>query len=249
MGDRIAICDDEPEVQNRLKDNLTTIQRKYGRSFNLSIFSSGDELLQAYHTQTFDLIFLDIEFSGKNGLEVGNYIRNTIGDQQVQIIFISGKTRYAMKLFQLHPLNFLVKPISMSQLEQAMSVYTFLEKREIFLFRYRLHGIIHEKALGDILYFSSNGRKILLFTPNNVIEFYGMLDRISANLKEHGFIRIHKSYLVNYAYINELKYTQLTLLNGKTLPISQSQRSSVRKEYIQLKKEERGHVASDDSFL
>ena len=65
--------------------------------------------------QIFDLIFLDIELKKKSGLDVSNYIRNELGNESVQIAYISAKTGYAMDLFEFRPINFLVKPLEYSK--------------------------------------------------------------------------------------------------------------------------------------
>ncbi len=60
----------------------------------------------------FGLIFLDIEMQYVNGIEAGKIIREKMKDELTKIVYISGSDNYAMELFQVRPLDFLIKPIS-----------------------------------------------------------------------------------------------------------------------------------------
>ena len=56
----------------------------------------------------------------KNGIEIGAFIRDEMGDTDTHIVYISSKQGYAMELFKMQPLEFLVKPISAVQLKEVL---------------------------------------------------------------------------------------------------------------------------------
>lgn len=115
MDIRIAICDDEPKICAMLENMLIDILETRGVYYEIEPFYSGENLCVEIQRQIFDLIFLDIELKKKSGLDVSNYIRNELGDESVQIAYISAKTGYAMDLFEFRPINFLVKPLEYSK--------------------------------------------------------------------------------------------------------------------------------------
>lgn len=107
----IAICDDEVILCRQIEKYLEEyIARNLVKT---EIFYSADKLYDALNKgEYYDLIFLDIEFQLSNGVEIGQRIRMELECEKVQIVYISAKQSYAMELFPIRPMNFLVKPIS-----------------------------------------------------------------------------------------------------------------------------------------
>ena len=71
----------------------------------------------------FDLIFLDIELLKLSGIDVGNYIRNYLDDLKTSIIYISYNRSYAMRLFKIQPLDFLVKPLQYNSVRESVEMF------------------------------------------------------------------------------------------------------------------------------
>lgn len=67
-----------------------------------------------------DLLFLDIELVQENGIAVGKFIRSEMENMQTHIVYISSKESYAMQLFKVQPLDFLIKPISAEQIKEVL---------------------------------------------------------------------------------------------------------------------------------
>ena len=111
MDIKIAVCDDEVEICALLEMMLIDIFRDKGMSCEAESFYTGESLCKEFERRKYDLIFLDIEMDGKSGIDVGRFLRDELGNETVQIVYISAKTEYAMELFEFHPMNFLVKPI------------------------------------------------------------------------------------------------------------------------------------------
>ncbi|MDO4301197.1 MAG: response regulator [Clostridia bacterium] len=116
----IAICDDNIEFCNKLE---TYIYELYPNINNLSIdvFYDCSSIIRNLETQKYDIILLDIKFSGNiSGIDVGDYIRNNICNDYTQIVYISANERYAYELFDTRPLNFLVKPVDKNKLHDVL---------------------------------------------------------------------------------------------------------------------------------
>ena len=102
---RVAVCDDEEYICDTLKEYLLDYQFKYNYDFKVDKFLSCEELLERLkQPQAYHLILLDIEFLNMNGVELSRKLRDTLGDRQTQIVFISSKESYAMELFAVQPL-------------------------------------------------------------------------------------------------------------------------------------------------
>lgn len=225
----IAICDDEKEICTQLENILQKMNFVFPEELEIEIFYSGEELCRFLEREHyFDLIFLDIELDVMNGVKTGQYIRNTLCDDMVQIIYISAKDSYAMELFDVRPLHFLIKPLKAEKVEELVAKAAHLSNKLNQIFKYKNGYHTCKKPVADIIYFESRNRKIIMETVNGTEIFYGKLKDVFAEVESCGFIYVHKSYLINYAHISEFRYDSLRMSNGIVLPISQSRRKEIR---------------------
>lgn len=238
MHIKIAICDDDINIQFTIEGFLQHILEEYGVESEIECFDLGDKICENYEKGKFDLIFLDIEYEGKNGVEVGKYIREIVGDEIVQIAYISGNTGYAMELFEYRPINFLVKPITETEVKKVIDKYLILSNQKVENFQYKIGSDIYQVALSEIKYFSSRARKVILHGREREAEFYGSLETIYSQVKGKQFLHVHKSFIVNYQCIKKMEYEQVILYDGTVIPISQARRSVIRKQFMDIKKGE-----------
>lgn len=235
---KIAICDDEISICNQLEDTLDKISKTFLKELEWDVFYSGEELCtHLYKDNYYDLIFLDIELKKMNGVAVGQVIRENLLNETTKIVYISGKETYALELFKVRPFDFVIKPFDYDKIEKVIKTVLRVTQREYTTFQYTVHYKTYSISTRDILYFESRNRKITMHKTKGTAEFYGKLEDIHKKLQKFKFIQIHKSYLVNYNHIIKLEYNQVTLSNKKILPISQSNRSRIRKVYIELEGE------------
>lgn len=234
----IAICDDEIAICHQLEQHITEIFSSAKIDYNIEIYTSGDKLCEELKSENFDLIFLDIELPGINGIEIGSFIRDTLHNEAVQIVYISAVQSYAMELFYSRPMNFLVKPISYSDVNKVIKTFLRLYQEKEMTFTFKVNGHFYKVAVSDILYFESHKRKVTVITSTGSYDFYDTLKNIQKQLSLNEFILIHQSILVNFNHIKFFEYDSVTMIDGTTLPVSQSRRSQVKKDYLNLIKGE-----------
>lgn len=118
---QIGICDDEKETCTVLENMLWQYGEKHGIKAEISVWYTGESLCD-FLTQgnLVDLLFLDIELISTDGIQVGNYIREELKNLETIIVYISSKSSYAMKLFEVQPLGFLIKPLKADQIEKIL---------------------------------------------------------------------------------------------------------------------------------
>ena len=115
---RIGICDDDKELCSGLEEQIYFIASELSIKADVAVWYSGESVLNDLHKGAqLDLIFLDIELVQADGILVGKFIRNEMEDIHTHIVYISSKQTYAMQLFKIQPLDFLVKPISSEQIK------------------------------------------------------------------------------------------------------------------------------------
>lgn len=232
MNFKIAVCDDEQIICETMYNKLMDLSKSKSVIFEIDCFNSGEELCDEMKIIDYDLLFLDIELPKMNGVAVGQYIRETLKNENIQIAYISSKQEYAMDLFEMRPINFLVKPLSNEKIESLIDKFLKLNKIDAKVFKFKVGRNYYKVSLSDILYFYSSGRKINIVTINKEYEFYGSLDDIYSELKNKKFLFVHKSFLVNFKHICKYQYEQLTMSDNKIIPVSQSRRKAVRSMFV-----------------
>lgn len=233
---RIAICDDDPVMGETLKKILYETEVCVSEDLDIVTFTSGLELISSIRAEkgcaqkAFHMIFLDIAMPEINGVQVGQVIREELGLNETEIIYISSQTNYAMQLFKIRPLDFVVKPFQREEIRQTfLKGYELLRmNKKVFTFRVGRGKEIIRRPLADIIYFCSHGRKVTVVCTTESFEFYGSLKEIEAELCNYRFFSIHRSYLINYNHVARMTYTKITLFNGTTFEISQLKRKRVR---------------------
>lgn len=227
----ILICEDNAALCNGIKEIIEMWSQKIGEEVRIGLCFSGKSLRNHLeYEQRPDLLFLDIKLGDENGVEIGDYIREQLKDETIQIVFISSYTQYAIDLFKLRPFDFLIKPVNYKAAEKVLLKYLEIKQRNeeqkyYFVFQNRKQVFRVEQS--DILYFQSNGRKISIITDTPrkpALEYYGTLSDVVGQLDKTRFWNIHKSFLVNVEYVTNIGYNKFSLKNGEVIPVSRSRR-------------------------
>lgn len=228
---RIAVCDDENNICSQIEKYILLLCKKLCVQFEVEVYYTGEGLCEKLADGIcYDLIFLDIELTNMNGLEVGNNIRDVYDDEITQIVYISGKSEYALELFDINPLNFLVKPLSYEKIEKVINKYLKINDIQAGIFSYKYGHDTFQIMIKDIIYLKSKGKKIIIKLKNKEVDFYGSLEKVfHTQLKMYGFLFIHKSFVVNYSYVSIFEYERVILSDNTVLSIGQSKRKEIRK--------------------
>ena len=231
---RVMICDDEKSTCAEIEQMIKHFAFEKCIKLEVDVFFDGDVLIEYLKTEKApDILFLDIEIPGKNGVKVGKYIREVLKNPDMFLVYISSKKDYALELFQNQPFDFLVKPIKTERLLHIMEkIFNILDRSESN-FEYKNQGNSYRIMYKDILYFQSNGRKVNIVMKEETRDFYGKLSEVQEACPESLFLRIHKSYLVNMHYVKEITYKWIKMINGDVLDISKSNRVEIRRKVME----------------
>ena len=226
---RIAVCDDEKQIVEHIEKLIIRYANSFNMVINTDTFSDGpmliSELASGVH---YDIVILDI------CMPEGVYIRKIMNDNISQIIYISSERQYAMELFKVQPLDFLIKPVEYDDLVNVFNKAVHLLGIFNNVLTYEKNSSINRVLLSDIRYIMSSGRKIIIkFADGGHDSFYDSMDRIYDSLKDNYFIRVHKSYIVNYNYVRKIYASKVIIDNGEEIPVSRNRRGEIDKICMQ----------------
>lgn len=236
----IAILDDDINICSEIESILLQHLKNYYLKFNIDIFYNGSKFIeQLEYGEKYDILFLDIEIGDLTGLDIGKYVRETLKDEIMKIIYISSHTSYAMKLFKVRPTYFLVKPIKKEEFIDIINILLNLINSHYEYFEFNLDFNIHRVYLKDIIYFNTikESKKIMLRTPKKDFIFYGRIKEIYNFLKEYRFIQPFNSYIVNYDYVKIIEKDRIILFNGEEIPLSRYKVKEIKSLQIKFMKE------------
>ena len=238
----VGICDDEKYTCAHLKDTIYAFGEKRRIEFDVRVWHQGEELYSYLdQDKMLDILLLDIELISTTGIEIGHYIREQMGNRDLMIVFISSQKQYAMSLFRIQPIDFLIKPIEESKVEEVLEHCIREYEKRNQSFDYRIKGEYYRIKYRDIRYFHSNNKMITVVKKNEEVMFRGKLrdlvDQVPSN-----FILIHQSYLINSNYVMAFNYEAVTIegIEGQEiLGISAAYRKAVREQIVRNKWEKK----------
>ena len=240
----IAICDDDRPMTGLVEQLLRRTAAEQGMEINCEVFFDGTSLLKAATEQQmcFDLIYLDIEMGDMNGIHTALALRNK--ELPTLIVYISSHEEYLKELFCTEPFRFLSKPIDETAFYSVFLAACERIRKRTGYFTFFYKRACHRIPFDRITCFESNGRIISIHLSGRdemrsaslQDQFYGKLNDIEkqvASLNER-FLRVHQSFLVNFDYIKMLSSTEIEMLDGRKIQISEDRRKKVRAKFSAL---------------
>lgn len=231
---KIALCDDDRTALPVIAGAAESAFRDHGIRTELSCYQSGKVLLDALATNRFDIILLDIDMPGLDGIEVGRRVREM--KNGTQIIFVSECESRVFESFEVHPLGFVRKSNFLNDIAAVVRLYikTCVQEQNSEYMEFETRGGLLNLKIRQIRYIEGSRNYQLLYLENSgePTEIKMTLDKLEEILEPHGFIRIHKGYLVNCQFIQRIQNTQLSLRDGTELPIGRSKMGEVKSKFL-----------------
>lgn len=213
----------------------TTMRHLAGQIKDLEVTGDVDSAIAAYNfiqEQPVDILLLDIQMPGMNGLE----LTKNLGNHRPVIIFTTAIKEYAVEAFELNVADYLVKPVTPSRFIQAIDrARTIIEsnKEEVklnndeFIF-IRDSNIVKRLNVDDILFAEAMGDYVKLHTPQKFFAVHATLKSVEERLPEHQFIRVHRSYIVALHKIDTIQ-DGVIVIGSKSIPVADAYRSQLNR--------------------
>lgn len=229
----IAICDDNQNDLNNIVYLLSTIDLK----FNIHTYSAPQQLLADIQNGiVFDAFLLDILMNNDNGIDLAKQIRIT--HQTTPIFFITATPEFALQGYEVNALRYYLKPLDIPKL--SADLYNILknvdQRKNSYITLTNTKGLF-KLRICDIYYIESMLRTIKIHTKNDSFTAIGKISDFEETLKNNNFARVHKSFLVNLAYIKNIYKDTITLDNDEEVLLSKHRSKEVHLRLLNYVKE------------
>lgn len=227
---KLVICDDDEmiveAIGKMLEKNFESelLLEKYHDPLTLSNFYLNGEL------KSLDILVMDIELSGDNGISLTASLRERYPN--IKVIIFSGHIKYVEEIFKVSPVQFLLKPVDEKRLTQAVrkSINLLESEKHSSISISNKEGIFNI-CLKEVKYFESNGRYVYIHGINDMRKINYKLDDLAKVLLPN-FLRCHKSFSVNMDYIKEVSREGILLFSKDMIPISRSKYAVVKVKFL-----------------
>ena len=225
MSDAVkcVAIDDEPLAL----DIIETFCRRIG-NIELQKFSNPHAGLDVVNSSRPDIVFLDIEMDGINGLTIASKL-----PENTCFIFTTAYLKYAIEGFDLDAVDYLHKPFSFSRFQVAFSKALRRIGRESLKASAQCILVKQDYSsisipIDDILYVEAveSYSKIFRISGDCIISRI-LLKNVFAMLPQDSFMRIHRSFIVSKSKVKSFNRQELVLINGAILPIGRQYASEL----------------------
>ncbi len=223
----IVICDDDKYVRDEVEKILRLILMQEGREGNIYSVSSGEELLN--FSKEYQILLLDIEMPGIDGIETGKMIRMRGND--CKIIMLTGMNHRFKEAFLISAFRFVTKPIEFEEIKEAVldSINVLVGYKEIDVMDQRVHVSI---KLNQIVYLKSMGNYVKVYAKNKVFTINCSLKSMEDTLLNSYFTQISRGVMVNLKYVQKIQNQDIYLKNGEVLKVSIRQRKKAYRDFV-----------------
>lgn len=227
---RIAICDDESFAVEEAEKHILTFVQNHGYHIETYKFYDGESLLCS--EIKFDMIFLDGQMGGIDGIETASLLREN--DMDTPIVFITNFAYYSTPAHTVHSFDFITKPFKYEDFDRVLNDYLRTDKKTRInvLDFYTERGHLIMQDVDDIVCFSKDKsirRKVIMTTTKKEIVINGTISDVFLTLDERQFFIPHASFIINLLHVKSLSglYT-INMTKDKEIPLSQKRKEEFK---------------------
>ena len=224
----IGICDDEKEYRDMLYEMVVRSLFQFDE-VEFRYYETGNQIIEEIEKNEFkcDLLLLDINMPGRNGLKTAEYIRTHQVD--VDIIFVTVSAEHVFDGYTYQAFSYLVKPLEYGRLSDELKRYVKLKENTSKCLHVNIGGKKVQIFLDRVKYFAADGRKIFVCERGrkDMTSFYAKIGELQEILQGYDFLRCHHSYLVNSRYVSSYSRTEIDV-DSEKLPVSRRYAEEIR---------------------
>lgn len=220
---RVIIVDDEKLAREMLKEVL----EEYKIIDIVGMAGSAEEAISLIKENQPDVVFLDIQLPGINGVEFAEFLNKM--NPNPRIVFVSAYDDYALKAFKVEAVDYLMKPVNPVRLGMTIQRLEKLCGKDEALDKLPIKDgeVVELVDFDDVMYIEASNKKILVHADSKIFNVYHHnLSELERELPGF-FMRVHKSFIVNLKKAKQLapwfgRSYLLVLCDGSQVPVSKN---------------------------
>ena len=218
---RAVIVENDADERLRIRECLSWLEQTENTSFQITEFPSGTAFIGAYEPE-YDIVFMDIEMPGMNGLEAARELRKI--DPAVILIFVTNMAQYAIAGYEVEALDFILKPINKYSfaIKVKRAVSRVPKKTEDYIF-VKTDGEKRQIPISSVRYLDMDGHYVIYHTKEGDLKEYATLKEACGKLQRSFFVFANRSCLVNLFYVTSVSRDSVMLGNDR-IDISRPQK-------------------------
>ena len=228
---RILLCDDDPVFLNLLQGTLERILEKL--NLHADIHSCiGPAMLSRGRLESCDMAFFDIDFDSEdcNGIDIARSLREV--NSRALVFFVTNYIEYAPEGFEVQAFRYILK----RDLDQVLERYILqavdaMAESQVCL-RLREQDHVTDLPLERIRYLEVLDHYVSIHADSGTYTLGTTLTAMESQLERHGFLRIHKSYLVNMDAIRKFRSRECLLSDGTSLAVGEKNYAKQKQKYM-----------------
>ena len=231
---RVAVCDDEPALNAQLEALIRAWSLRRGCPCRVSSFASGEALLfEAGEGPPYDLLLLDVEMGGMDGVTLARKLRET--DRHTALAFLTNHPGYVFQGYEVSALRYLLKPVKEAELYALLELVR--ERRGVSAWLLlNTDGQQRRVDQSDVMYLEARGHTVRVRTVDGELKVKASFSALSRQLGK-AFTPAHRSYLVNLRYVERVSRTDCFLENGECIPVSRGAWEGLNQAFIDYYRE------------
>lgn len=228
---QILLCDDDTEFSFQLRQEMQRIFDRLNMQCDMYPYT-GMEQIPEERLANSDLVFLDIDFMEEeyNGIDIARRLRQF--NSRALVFFVTNFIDYAPAGYEVQAFRYILKRDMVTVLERYMlqALEQFAQSQEVL--RLCNRDETTEIPLAQITYLEVMDHSVSIHTDTACVELSASLSALDESLSRHGFLRIHKSFLVNMAAIRKFRSRECLLTDGTVLSVSEKNYSKQKQKYL-----------------
>lgn len=232
---KIAICDDDVFALDVVRDSVAKVLKKRRIPCDIRVFQKAEELEKKMQTFPFDLLLLDIDMPVTDGVMFGKRLRSR--GSEIDIIYVSNREDRVFDSLKVNPFGFIRKNRFTEDVPAVLNLYLDRRKeKEGSRLVIQSGTQMISVKIEDILYIEGQRKvqHIYFRGQEQPGELKRSMQELEEELRNRGFLRVHKGYLVNYRHIRVFQGSDIILDNGQTVPMSRRKAQDVKEMYMEL---------------
>ncbi|NLX18400.1 MAG: response regulator transcription factor [Desulfobulbus sp.] len=242
---KIVICDDDKRDLLQIASLLETYRHDRKAELSYFCFQNATDLLASMESRDYDLLLLDMLMPGINGMQAAREIRER--NSKIEIVFLTSSPEYAVESYSVRAHYYLLKPATGEKLFPILDRLIIDFRRPEDALCIKTQSSVFNLPYGKIEYIEVNSKRLYFYlTDGTMREIPGTLaDFEQTILKRPGFIKVHRSYLMNLQWVQELQQGEIVTAIGRRVPVARKAYPQVRTAYTQFLFAEAGELARD----